>query len=592
MFDRGLDGDTCMFRVRYILRQRACTRVTDGATSTITKTGPFMYSTRCLAAASFAALTFLPALATYAADLAATLRIDQVTVYPQTAAVVRRGEVTVPAGSHRLIIRGLPDPVDPASLRLSASSRVVRLGGIEIEKIVATEFASEAERGLRQKLTQLLDRRAEVQDEVPTAEQQLKLIDAIASAPVDRDAKLVIDGASLSTTLSTISSGAAAARAKIRAAKVAIRDLDEQIEAIKAELGKVSTERKNSTEVRAVIEANTAVTVPISLEYRVTDAGWEWLYEARLDTQSKKMSLGRQAAIRQGSGEDWRDVEVTVTTAKPRINAGTPAIQSLFVRLTEPRVESYDSDIQEIVVTASRRPRGSTRFRSEPEEEQSPVITAEEFATEFTAEYRIPGRATITSNRQPRMYAVSEEEFEAELVARAVLSAETLARLEATFTYERDVPIEAGRLQMYRDGSYIGTAALPLLLPGSDVRVPFGVDERIRINVRDERAESGRRGILSKQILSEHRRRYEITSYHATALPIEVVDRVPVPRDSDIKVEVLDGATAPTVRDLDGKAGVLLWKLPGTPKKTESIRHYYSVRYPSDRVLSPTEAGG
>jgi uncharacterized protein (TIGR02231 family) len=550
-----------------------------------------MDSTRYLAASTLALLTFVAAQATQAADLAATLTIDQVTVYPQTAAVVRRGEVAVPAGSHRLIIRGLPDPVDPGSLRISAASRGVRLGGIEIEKIVATEFVSEAERALRRKLTELVDRRAEIHDEVPTAEQQLKLIDAVASAPVDRDAKLVIDGPSLSTTLSTISSGAAAARAKIRGATIALRDLDTQIEATKAELSKVATARRNTTEVRAVIEASAAVTVPVSLEYRVTDAGWEWLYEARLDTESKKMSLGRQAAIVQGSGEDWSDVEMTVTTAKPRTDAGTPAIQSLFLRLSDRPLTTHDATLQEVIVTGSRT-RGSIRSRNEPEEEQAPLITAEELATEFAAEYRMPGRVTITSNRQVRMYPVSEEEFDAQLVARAVLSAEILARLEATFTYERDVPIEAGRLQLYRDGSYIGMAALPLLLPGSDVRVPFGVDERIRINVRDERAQSGQRGLLNRQILSEHRRRYEITSYHATALPIEVVDRVPVPQESDIKVDVLEGATAPTVRNLDGKEGVYLWKLPGTPRKTESIRHFYSVRYPSDRVLSPAEAGG
>jgi uncharacterized protein (TIGR02231 family) len=550
-----------------------------------------MDSTRYLAASTLALLTFVAAQATQAADLAATLTIDQVTVYPQTAAVVRRGEVAVPAGSHRLIIRGLPDPVDPGSLRISAASRAVRLGGIEIEKIVATEFVSEAERALRRKLTELVDRRAEIHDEVPTAEQQLKLIDAVASAPVDRDAKLVIDGPSLSTTLSTISSGAAAARAKIRGATIALRDLDTQIEATKAELSKVATARRNTTEVRAVIEASAAVTVPVSLEYRVTDAGWEWLYEARLDTESKKMSLGRQAAIVQGSGEDWSDVEMTVTTAKPRTDAGTPAIQSLFLRLSDRPLTTHDATLQEVIVTGSRT-RGSIRSRNQPEEEQAPLITAEELATEFAAEYRMPGRVTITSNRQVRMYPVSEEEFDAQLVARAVLSAEILARLEATFTYERDVPIEAGRLQLYRDGSYIGMAALPLLLPGSDVRVPFGVDERIRINVRDERAQSGQRGLLNRQILSEHRRRYEITSYHATALPIEVVDRVPVPQESDIKVDVLEGATAPTVRNLDGKEGVYLWKLPGTPRKTESIRHFYSVRYPSDRVLSPAEAGG
>ncbi len=551
-----------------------------------------MDSTRVLSTAALGMIMFVAASTTNAADLAATLAIDQVTVYPKTAAVVRRGEVTVPAGSHRLIIRGLPDPIDAASIRMSAGSRAVRLGGIEVEQIVATEFVGEAERALRKKLIELTDRRAAIQDDVPTAEQQLKLIDAVASAPVDRDAKLVLDGQSLSTTLSTISSGAAAARAKIRAATIAIRDLETEIEATKAELGKVATDRKNTTEVRAVIETNAPVTVPVALEYRVIDAGWEWLYEARLDTQSKKLSLGRQAAIQQGSGEDWRNVEVTVTTTKPRTNAGTPAIHSLFLSLKDRQYVASDRSLEEVIVTGTSRSRSWTRSRSEPEQEQAPLITAEEFATEFTAEYRIPGRVSITSNRRLRMYPVSEEEFDAELVARAVLSVETLARLEAPFTYRREVPIDAGRLQLYRDGSYIGMASLPLLLPGSDVRVPFGVDERIRINVRDERAESGRRGVLNKQILSEHRRRYEITSYHGTALPIEVVDRVPVPKESDIKVEVLDGATAPTLRDLDGKEGVYLWKLPGTPRKTESIRHYYSVRYPSDRMLSPQEAGG
>ncbi len=122
--------------------------------------------------------------------------------------------------------------------------------------------------------------------------------------------------------------------------------------------------------------------------------------------------------------------------------------------------------------------------------------------------------------------------------------------------------------------------------------VPFGVDNRIRIVVRDEKAESGRRGVLGKQTENEHRRRYEITSYHATALPIEVIDRVPVPKDAGIKVEVLDGATPPAEKDFDGKAGVYLWRLPGTPKKTETIRHLYSVRYPADRVLAQSDSGG
>ena len=52
-----------------------------------------------------------------------------------------------------------------------------------------------------------------------------------------------------------------------------------------------------------------------------------------------------------------------------------------------------------------------------------------------------------------------------------------------------------------------------------------------------------------------------------------------------MKVEILKGATEPTTRDLNGKAGVMLWKFDAQPQQTTTLRHYYSVRYPRDRVL-------
>jgi len=537
-------------------------------------------------ALSFVLLALPCVPAAYAADIEAKLFIDQVTVYPETANITRAGKVTVPAGDHRLIIRGLPDPIDASSLRISAGSTAVRLGGVEVQKIVDKDYVSDAERTLRRKLVTLQDQRVALQDDVPVAESQLKLIDSLTSLPTDRNGKSVLEGVSLQSTLAAIGTSSEAARAKIRAAHIAIRNVDDEITAAKAELAKISTERKATTEVRATIEASADVTVPVSLEYRVVDAGWEWLYEARLDTQEKTMALFRQAAIRQGSGEDWQNAEISVTTAKPRQNAGTPPVKSVFLRLKD-YVSS--SELQEIVVTGSRRG-GRGKSSREDDVEEAPLITSEEFATEFVQDFRIPSRVSISSDRQVRVYPVSEESFKTELVARAVMSVDPTARLEATFNYARETPIEAGRLQLYRDGAYVGSASLPLLLPGSDVRVPFGVDERIRIVVRDEKAESGRRGVLGRQVLSEHRRRYEITSYHAAAFPIEVIDRVPVPKESGIKVEVLEGATPPATRDLDGKAGVYLWRLSGTPKKTETIRHLYSVRYPSDKTLALSDS--
>jgi hypothetical protein len=55
-------------------------------------------------------------------------------------------------------------------------------------------------------------------------------------------------------------------------------------------------------------------------------------------------------------------------------------------------------------------------------------------------------------------------------------------------------------------------------------------------------------------------------------------------------VEILKGATEATVKDFEGKPGVLLWKFDAPPQKAVSIRHYYSVQYPSGRELEQSEA--
>jgi uncharacterized protein (TIGR02231 family) len=229
-------------------------------------------------------------------------------------------------------------------------------------------------------------------------------------------------------------------------------------------------------------------------------------------------------------------------------------------------------------------------MRSSPSPAAPPKITAEVFATDFVADYRIPGRVSVSSDREARLYPISDDDLDVELVARANMAVAPTAYLEAKLIYKGDVPIDSGKVQLYRDDAFIGVAGLPLVLPGDEVRLPFGIDQRVRIVVRDEREESGDRGIINKQQVDQRKRRFEVTSFHSNALPVEIIDRVPVPRNESVRVEVLEGATPPTQKDVNGLQGVYLWRLPGTPQKTETIRHYYSVKFPKDLELDPSES--
>jgi uncharacterized protein (TIGR02231 family) len=221
---------------------------------------------------------------------------------------------------------------------------------------------------------------------------------------------------------------------------------------------------------------------------------------------------------------------------------------------------------------------------------QEVVVTgAEARATAFTVDYDVPGRTSLAADNQERLLPVAGEQFKADIVAKVVPAASRRAWLEASFKYERDTPIEAGILQVYRDGAYVGEAPTPVVLPGAEVRLPFGADERIRVALRDEAAKSDQTGVLTRQVLQETRQRFEITSYHTMPMAVQVLDRVPVSHNNDVRVEVLKGATEPTKKDLDGKAGVYAWDFTAEPQKMVAIHHYYSVRYPRDRVLTRSE---
>jgi len=541
------------------------------------------------------ALTLLLSPAAQAADIPVTLPIDSVTVYRDSAIVTRAGKAEIPAGEHRLIVRGLPDGLDPATLRLTARSGSLRLGGIEVQRIVEAELVNANERALNQKLRDLGDARLGLEDDIASAQAQLKLLEGVIAAPTGSgDNSTRLENTAISGLLTTVGSSDAAARQRIRSAKIQLRELDEQREKIRADLARVATARKATTELRATLHASATAGATFSVEYQVTNVSWNWQYEARLDTQKKTVALVRQAELQQGTGEDWNNVELTISTSQPSLNATTPPLASLFLSLQSLQYLGASEELEEVVVTGARAGRMRRHLAAQDLAAPAPPpvaakSTAEVFTTDFVADYHLPARVSVAADRQPRLYPISDDAFNVDLVARANLAADRAAYLETRFTYQGEVPIDSGEVQLFRDDAFVGLGELPMVLPGADVRMPFGQDQRIRIVVRDEGEESGNVGLVNRDQVNERKRRFEITSFHASALPIEIIDRIPVARDEDIRVEVLKGATPPVSRDFNGHAGVYLWRLAGEPRKTETIRHYYSVKFPRDKALGQAE---
>ncbi len=510
-------------------------------------------------------------------DLDVPSGIDRVTVFASGAEVTRTGNVTIPAGQHRLIVGNLPAGIDPARLQLSLTNSEVRLGTLQLEESHGGELVGAQERQLQAELDQLQFERQAIADRIEAANTQLQLLGSLADGSVGgQQASLAVN--ELTDLLQTLSSASLEARQLIREANRELAVKDREIEQKKFELSQVATRERTGQVLTVAVEADQVLATEVAVTYPVNRASWSWLDEARLNTTTGNLSLERKAAVTQGTGEDWTDVEVTITTARPNQNTRTPELGSLLVDLFEPRVVFQERRSQQAP---------SALLQSADEAVASGMVqnSANVVASQYLVNFEIPGRVSVAANRQPQIMPVDQRTMPVELVTRVVPELDTSAYLEARFTLTSTEPLQAGIMQFYRDGAFIGRRPVQTFQPQDEINLPYGQDERVTVEVFPEQQDSRGGGTFRRTAVEDRRVRYEITSFHDRPVDLEVLARVPIPQNEDITVAVSDEATPADQRDVEGNSGVLMWERRARPGEPVVIRHYYSIRFPEDEQL-------
>ena len=66
------------------------------------------------------------------------------------------------------------------------------------------------------------------------------------------------------------------------------------------------------------------------------------------------------------------------------------------------------------------------------------------------------------------------------------------------------------------------------------------------------------------------------------AIDVEIKDQIPLSKDNDVKVELLQSDNA----EFDKEKAYLTWNVKISPSETKKIRVSYKVRYPKDYSIS------
>lgn len=527
-------------------------------------------------------------------------RLEGVLVFPSSAEITRMGKVKLDKGSHTIILEDLPAQAIANSIRVEGRAT----GGLSIGSVDSRrrylgqdESADLApqRKALEDQIRRLEDDREVIQGEIDAANAQGELIRNLVGLPTRGMARQEGDSQPLKASdwtdfVALVGTGLRDVRETLVAAKVRQRAIQRQLAELRAKLGELAPKQRQITEVKVFVDAEVPLELDMIVKYQVGNASWSPLYDARLATGSKteapQLKMTRRAMVTQRTGEDWKDVAVSLSTTRPQSGSGAPELRPMVVdykpkprpkpAMVERRYRKQNDAMRDAEPAPMAEAVGGGLMSS-----MAPArpVQARIVNAPFQAIFEVPGRTTISSTGEAKRLQISQDIIQPKLSIRTVPKRTAKAYLYATLELGKGAPVLSGPVALFRDGVFVGNGKLPTLAGGEDHELGFGVDDLVRVRHSVSNEQRGETGLISSSRTDNRSYKISVKNLHERAISLTVIDQIPVAANEEIKVEVR--GTKPTKMNFDDTRGVMAWESEIAPDEEKLINFGYVVSWPA-----------
>jgi uncharacterized protein (TIGR02231 family) len=508
--------------------------------------------------------------------------IRAVTLYPDRAAVTREVRVRLDQGLWTVRIPELPASVvrDSLQARVRGSARLL---GVEFSAERQADFASSPEgTALAERVRDLRRRAGNLAQDRSALEAHEKLVDEVGIRPT---AGALPDGAAQPIDLKSVErqlEAIAAEKARILEESRRLADekdaADRELAVAEGQLaarGGADRVERAAVVVLSVPEAGMA---EIDLTYLVGRAGWAPAYAIRSEADRSKVSVEYDAMVVQQTGEDWRDVRLSLSTAEPTRASSPPPVAPWFVDVVVPvpvAMPSTSVAMEFAPAAAAPEPmapgapnEGGAFGNAEVERELLELAAdADVIDAGIAVSFELPRPVTLVSDaakrQRTRIGTVSPE------TAFGYVAAPILAErvyLRGTLRNASAFQLLPGRAQVFMGGEFVGETQVPSVAPQGEFRVWFGPDPAISARREVLSKVTGASGLFGGAELTTWNNRITVSNGTGRDVTVEVLDRRPVSRNEKVEAKL---ASAKPALSAD-KAyvserqpqGILRWDLP------------------------------
>lgn len=508
-------------------------------------------------------------------------KVTEVTVYPESAEVIRTGAFNVPAGQHRLILLGIPAS-DPSAQSATMNVQAAGLRQTSVlrrfENVPWQDYQTDAERQAEARVEEIEMKIDAVQDAADVArlkskaaEQTLSFLgdlgrnEGLADADVQelRSIARMIGDESLQAELT-----AHAAQIEARTIEDQLADLQEQLLAAQTDLNALVPETDDRMFVAVDVVADEPTEGELTLSY-LDSYGVEWQpgYEFRLTTgDAPEVRIDRTALIMQETGENWTDITLHLSTLQPTGQNSASRLYAIRQSIVDERAEPL---LEAPVVF----------------EETQPALPKTSSVEGTGVTYTLPDPVSISTGLAFAEFSIDRRTQSAEIFAQATPRRDSTAYRTARFTNPWDQNLlDSGLVKWFVDDVLVAAGGTEEIGPSEEVEMGFGPLYGLTIKRDILDRSSGDTGLIARSNQNVERALIQIENRTDRSWPVRILDQVPYSEQDDLEIS-WTAKPRPNEENIENKRGILAWDVDLAPGQIERIELNTTLNWPEGMVL-------
>lgn len=254
--------------------------------------------------------------------------IKDVTLYQQGVLVSRTARSIIPKGKSTLIFSGLSSKIDTKSIQAKISN-----GGTIVSVTHNIDYLNKNK--VSKEVSVLEQNRKRIED-------SLKILKSFKTVYYN-EREMILSNKSIGgkngVNVTDLQTAATFFRNRLSEIETKLNLIDRRTYQLRLNMMDIAKQLAElnaqldmpSSVVKVVVSSEKQMEGNVKLEYIIDEAGWTPNYDVRIKDVDSPLSLTYKAKVFQNTGEEWKDVNMTLSTGNPSISNYKPVLNTYYL---------------------------------------------------------------------------------------------------------------------------------------------------------------------------------------------------------------------------------------------------------------------